>query len=168
MKLTFNITYRDGSSREVTANPRSIVAYERQNGSLRGRMTKSAEAWIAWHAAGSPEGALEKWLAQIDDFDGSSQLINITYMDGTKAQATIRVADVVAYEKAQKHGVIDSPMTGVFWMTWHAAGTPGTFDEWLESVDDVEPEDTEPNSPDDELNGGRFEQPPFETEPSGV
>ena len=71
MKLAFDVTYLDGRPAEqVTARPRSFVAYEKTHKqSLSDHPDFSAMMWLAWHAAGSPDGSVEAWLENVDDCD---------------------------------------------------------------------------------------------------
>jgi hypothetical protein len=70
----------------------------------------------------------------------------ITYADGTAAEATASVADQVAFEQANDRSIArlgdDFRLTDACWLAWHAlkrTGKTGSdFDAWLESVDNVE------------------------------
>jgi hypothetical protein len=70
----------------------------------------------------------------------------ITYADGTAAEATASVADQVAFEQANDRSIArlgdDFRLTDACWLAWHAlkrtSKTSANFDAWLESVDNVE------------------------------
>jgi hypothetical protein len=70
----------------------------------------------------------------------------ITYADGTAAEATASVADQVAFEQANDRSIArlgdDFRLTDACWLAWHALKrtnkTSADFDAWLESVDNVE------------------------------
>jgi hypothetical protein len=70
----------------------------------------------------------------------------ITYADGTAAEATASVADQVAFEQAHDRSIArladDFRLTDACWLAWHSlqrtSKTSATFDAWLESVDNVE------------------------------
>ena len=70
----------------------------------------------------------------------------ITYADGTAAEATASVADQVAFEQANDRSIArlgdDFRLTDACWLAWHAlkrtSKTSADFDAWLESVDNVE------------------------------
>jgi hypothetical protein len=70
----------------------------------------------------------------------------ITYADGTAAEATASVADQVAFEQQHDRSIArladDFRLTDACWLAWHAtrrsnAATPD-FDTWLATVDNVE------------------------------
>lgn len=64
---------------------------------------------------------------------------DITYNDGTKAEVTAHPRSFVVFEKMHRKSLSDSPsMSAMTWLAWHASGMPGTFDEWIETVDDVD------------------------------
>jgi hypothetical protein len=70
----------------------------------------------------------------------------ITYADGTAAEATASVADQVAFEQAHDRSIArladDFRLTDACWLAWHSlqrtSKTSASFDSWLESVDNVE------------------------------
>ena len=70
----------------------------------------------------------------------------ITYADGTAAEATASVADQVAFEQATERSIArlsdDFRLTDACWLAWHAlkrtGKTPLEFDQWLDTVDNVE------------------------------
>ena len=70
----------------------------------------------------------------------------ITYADGTAAEATASVADQVAFEREFDRSISrlgdDFRLTDACWLAWHAtqrAGkTAATFETWVESVDGIE------------------------------
>ena len=70
----------------------------------------------------------------------------ITYADGTAAEATASVADQVAFEQQHDRSIArladDFRLTDACWLAWHATKrkTPSTpdFDAWLDTVDNVE------------------------------
>ena len=70
----------------------------------------------------------------------------ITYADGTAAEATASVADQVAFEQATERSIArladDFRLTDACWLAWHALKRTGKtqlgFDEWLDTVDNVE------------------------------
>ena len=70
----------------------------------------------------------------------------ITYADGTAAEATASVADQVAFEQATDRSIArladDFRLTDACWLAWHAlqrtSKTQLGFDQWLEGVDNVE------------------------------
>lgn len=70
----------------------------------------------------------------------------ITYADGTAAEATASVADQVAFEQATDRSIArladDFRLTDACWLAWHALKRTGKtsleFDQWLDTVDNVE------------------------------
>lgn len=70
----------------------------------------------------------------------------ITYADGTAAEATASVADQVAFEQDTDRSIArladDFRLTDACWLAWHALKRTGKtqagFDAWLELVDNVE------------------------------
>ena len=70
----------------------------------------------------------------------------ITYADGTAAEATASVADQVAFEQATDRSIArladDFRLTDACWLAWHSlhrtSKTPLDFDAWLDTVDNVE------------------------------
>ena len=70
----------------------------------------------------------------------------ITYADGTAAEATASVADQVAFEQATDRSIArladDFRLTDACWLAWHSlhrtSKTPLDFDAWLDTVDYVE------------------------------
>ena len=70
----------------------------------------------------------------------------ITYADGTAAEATASVADQVAFEQATERSIArladDFRLTDACWLAWHALKRTGKtqlgFDQWLDTVDNVE------------------------------
>lgn len=70
----------------------------------------------------------------------------ITYADGTAAEATASVADQVAFEQQHDRSIArladDFRLTDACWLAWHALErtnkTSLAFDAWLDTVDSVE------------------------------
>jgi hypothetical protein len=70
----------------------------------------------------------------------------ITYADGSAAEATASVADQVAFEQQNDRSIArlsdDFRLTDACWLAWHALHrtnkTSENFDAWLERVDNVE------------------------------
>ncbi len=70
----------------------------------------------------------------------------ITYADGTAAEATASVADQVAFELQHDRSIArlgdDFRLTDACWLAWHAlkrtSKTSADFDAWLEGVDELE------------------------------
>lgn len=70
----------------------------------------------------------------------------ITYADGTAAEATASVADQVAFEQSTDRSIArladDFRLTDACWLAWHAlkrtSKTGLDFDAWLDTVDNVE------------------------------
>ena len=70
----------------------------------------------------------------------------ITYSDGTAAEATASVADQVAFEQANDRSIArladDFRLTDACWLAWHSLKrnnkTHADFETWLEGVDNVE------------------------------
>ena len=70
----------------------------------------------------------------------------ITYADGTAAEATASVADQVAFEQQHDRSIArladDFRLTDACWLAWHALErtnkTSLGFDAWLDTVDSVE------------------------------
>ena len=70
----------------------------------------------------------------------------ISYIDGSAAEATASVADQVAFEQETDRSIArladDFRLTDACWLAWHALKrsnqTSLTFDPWLETVDAVE------------------------------
>jgi hypothetical protein len=71
---------------------------------------------------------------------------NITYADGTAAEATASVADQVAFEQQHDRSIArladDFRLTDACWLAWHSLKrtnrTTEEFDTWLDRVDNVE------------------------------
>jgi len=64
---------------------------------------------------------------------------DITYNDGKKEHVTAHPRSFVTFEKVHRKSLSDSPsMSAMTWLAWHAAGAHGTFDEWIETVDDID------------------------------
>lgn len=70
----------------------------------------------------------------------------ITYADGTAAEATASVADQVAFEREHDRSIArlsdDFRLTDACWLAWHAltrnGKTTAAFDAWIDTVDGVE------------------------------
>lgn len=70
----------------------------------------------------------------------------ITYADGTAAEATASVADQVAFEQTTERSIArladDFRLTDACWLAWHALKRNGKtqhdFEAWLDLVDNVE------------------------------
>ena len=70
----------------------------------------------------------------------------ITYADGTAAEATASVADQVAFELQHDRSIArlgdDFRLTDACWLAWHAlkrtSKTSAGFEAWLEGVDELE------------------------------
>jgi hypothetical protein len=70
----------------------------------------------------------------------------ITYADGTAAEATASVADQVAFELQHDRSIArladDFRLTDACWLAWHALKRTSKistdFEAWLEGVDNVE------------------------------
>ena len=63
---------------------------------------------------------------------------DVTYKDGRKARVTAHPGSFVTYEKTHRASISESAsMTAITWLAWHASGCPITFDEWLETTDDI-------------------------------
>ena len=70
----------------------------------------------------------------------------ITYADGTAAEATASVADQVAFELEHDRSIArlgdDFRLTDACWLAWHAlkrtSKTSADFETWLEGVDELE------------------------------
>lgn len=70
----------------------------------------------------------------------------VTYADGTAAEATASVADQVAFEQSTDRSIArlgdDFRLTDACWLAWHAlkrtGKTQADFDGWLALVDNVE------------------------------
>lgn len=84
---------------------------------------------------------------------------DINYMDGQGERVTAHPRSIVAFERTHKAKITGDSlgMTELMWIAWHASGANGTFDEWLDRVDELEPVDDEGGAP--------FAAP--ETQPSG-
>ena len=84
---------------------------------------------------------------------------DVKYLDGLREgeRITAHPRSIVAFERTHKVKVTGGElgMTELMWIAWHAGGSQGSFDAWIEGVDEIDPVD------DDE--GGA----PFETQPSG-
>ena len=166
-RVSFDITYKDGTEETVPAPPRAVWAFEKAHGRLGSKPIQTSMAQLAWYAAGSPEGKFEAWLALVDRLDGEVDRFTVSYTDGTSQQVEAKIASMVAYEKQhrQSYDAAAVPVSASYWLAWHAAGAPDTFEAWLQGVDDIEriaePEaDAEPD--------GESEEPPFETPSSDV
>ncbi len=70
----------------------------------------------------------------------------ITYADGTAAEATASVADQVAFEQQHDRSIArladDFRLTDACWLAWHSLHRTGKtgldFEAWLDGVDNVE------------------------------
>ena len=70
----------------------------------------------------------------------------ITYADGTAAEATASVADQVAFELEHDRSIArlgdDFRLTDACWLAWHSlkrtSKTTAGFEAWLENVDELE------------------------------
>lgn len=70
----------------------------------------------------------------------------ITFADGTAAEATASVADQVAFEREHDRSIArlgdDFRLTDACWLAWHALARTGKtsadFDTWVNTVDAVE------------------------------
>jgi len=70
----------------------------------------------------------------------------ITYADGSAAEATASVADQVAFEQTFDRSIArlgdDFRLTDACWLAWHAlrrgGKTSSDFDQWINTVDAVE------------------------------
>lgn len=83
---------------------------------------------------------------------------DVTYLDGREGERiTAHPRSIVAFERTHKTKITGGElgMTELMWIAWHAGGSQGSFDAWIEGVDEIDPVS------DDE--GGA----PFETQPSG-
>ena len=77
---------------------------------------------------------------------------DVKYLDGREGERiTAHPRSIVAFERTHKTKITGGElgMTELMWIAWHAGGSQGSFDSWIEGIDDDE--------------GGA----PFETEPSG-
>jgi hypothetical protein len=70
----------------------------------------------------------------------------ITYADGSAAEATASVADQVAFEQTFDRSIArlgdDFRLTDACWLAWHATKRTGKtsadFDAWLNTVENIE------------------------------
>ncbi len=70
----------------------------------------------------------------------------VSYADGTAAEATASVADQVAFEREHDRSIArlsdDFRLTDACWLAWHAlrrtGKTSADFDAWIDGVDAVD------------------------------
>jgi hypothetical protein len=51
---------------------------------------------------------------------------------------TVRPRDILKSERESKN-LQDSPIESTYRLAWYAAGAPATFDEWIDTVDELTP-----------------------------
>lgn len=81
-------------------------------------------------------------------------LLQVTYVDGTGAEAVVSAPDFVAFEREFDRSVArfesEVKLTDIYWLAWHRLNraTPvGDFDKWLENLESVEIRDTADPAP---------------------
>jgi hypothetical protein len=60
----------------------------------------------------------------------------VTYEDGTSDEVRLKPKDMIAAERHFKGTV--PPMEGTFYAVWNKLGRPGSFDSWLDKVDEID------------------------------
>jgi hypothetical protein len=80
--------------------------------------------------------------------------LNVTYVDGSGADALVSAPDFVAFEREFDRSVArfesEVKFTDICWLAWHRlnrAGNVGDFDTWLEKLDTVEITEAEEPAP---------------------
>jgi hypothetical protein len=80
MKLNLQLTYLDGTVKEVTTSTADMVAFEDKfNVSIATLGSETRISWLlflAWHAEkrnGATKDSYEKWLESVDNIGGSDQ-----------------------------------------------------------------------------------------------
>jgi hypothetical protein len=76
-------------------------------------------------------------------------ILQVTYVDGSGADAVVSAPDFVAFEKEFDRSVArfetEVKFTDICWLAWHRlnrANNVGDFDKWLENLDSVEIKDS--------------------------
>jgi hypothetical protein len=71
--------------------------------------------------------------------------LQVTYADGSGAEAQVSAPDLVAFEREFDRSVArfesEVRLTDICWLAWHRlnrAAPVGDFDKWLETVDSIE------------------------------
>lgn len=73
--------------------------------------------------------------------------LGISYADGRKVDVKAGPATQVAFERENNCAIAtiatDQRMTYIYWLAWHAAKTGIGFDDWLDTVDEIDVEVTD-------------------------
>ncbi len=70
--------------------------------------------------------------------------VSVAYVDGTSAEVVLRPFALVAAERHFRGSI--PGMEGTLYAAWHQLGQPGTFADWLESLEAVGEEAVPPTS----------------------
>lgn len=80
MKLNLQLTYQDGTTKDVTTTTADMVAFEDKfNVSIAKLGAETRISWLlflAWHAekrTGATKDSYEKWLESVENIGGSDQ-----------------------------------------------------------------------------------------------
>lgn len=80
MKLNLQLTYQDGTTKDVTTTTADMVAFEDKfNVSIAKLGAETRISWLlflAWHAekrTGATKDGYEKWLESVENIGGSDQ-----------------------------------------------------------------------------------------------
>lgn len=85
---------------------------------------------------------------------------DITFEDGREETFKVKPRHLIEYEDIVGDIEQASSVRSAFTLAWIAAGKPGTFDEWIATVDDIENPDAAVAQAEVNVEGGAAEPVP--------